>query len=109
MTRGNIFPGKKHKKMVARKEALQEMGVRDMRANNTMTDGKDGEEDTRRYCEACEVMVHNNYSWLLHIAGEIKKENLFFPCTNSFARKCLRTFTVFTRSFMPRHNITTIK
>ena len=28
-----------------------------------------GSDDDRRYCDACEVEVHSNHNWLVHLAG----------------------------------------
>ena len=29
----------------------------------------ENDDDSRRYCDACEVEVHNNHNWLVHLVG----------------------------------------
>ena len=56
--------------MVARKETMQEMGAQGEGTGSATEMDSVEEDNSRRYCEACEVMVHNNHNWLMHMAGE---------------------------------------
>ena len=57
---------------MARKEKIEEViGQVGSTLNEGEFESVDLTENTesRRYCDACEVEVHNNHNWLLHIAG----------------------------------------
>ena len=58
-----MVAGQKHKKKVSSKEKVETM----LAEVGDMLDLED--DNNRRYCDACEVEVHSNHNWLVHLAG----------------------------------------